>query len=526
MAIWDTISLGGPILADTYFGGGYEADYTQPLAGGIVGTQQGFDGDPFNFTYPTDGQYKLGGHLTHIQFYATSYDHPHVSDQRNNEPIYYPHPAPAVPDPLTTLERRDGKLVLKGRPTTAAERNTFARVKGYYVGQNGQAATLAELNSRGIDYSDWDHRGGDFFHHLPADYMGAMVSTYNRRSLSYGRSMARITVPHGFRWNGATTDRRNLEGWFPAFWGLRSVQPRADLNNRQHSLDTYTPGNPGAGGLLEELDMLEAFGDPFIHITSHLYEDGNLRNPEAKTSSTGAAYKTSTAHQYNSSIGNDHPLGRDVFVEIGVDRFPTVYAYHINGVYVHLQPVPQYLGGPKIIYEPVDGVPYLPTLNPDDTVKRLGEQLYASNDQLAHPHYCDIFNIAQLPSFARTFREQDILNGNTTDYRVTDEMQIEWHIMKPLIDDQPDSKPYIDYTAGDDEFSSSGSGPGTGGYTGPASTPDTGTGTGTGTGDSPDFTVGPAAGGPVGTIYRSGGRYYIVKFLRDDGGYIAVPYDG
>ena len=472
MTAWADLFVGGPILTENAFGDGYELDTTKTLAGGIIGVQPGFSGDPFGgMTYPTDGDYKMGRHLQFHQNYATGYTpYEHVTDQSNNEQIFYPHPhTPALHSGfMDSFDVDGGDLLLKARPSTQAERDSWCRFKGYLIGLDGQAAkagylksiyTTAQLQAWGAgDLTDDDAEV--FFQNAPSDWVGAMLSTYNRHSASFARSGITFTVPAGGRLNGDGSDLSKVEGWFPAFWPLEDVPARCDINGRPHDLDTYTPGNPQAGGLLSELDGLELFATFLLHITSHLYKDGNLALGVVRATG-GRSHWEGSPVQYNTS--QTLVLTRDTPVTVTVDRFPPngafpgVICYGINGVVMFLQQMSDHLGAPKIVYEPVGGNrPYLPFVDPDTAlVTRLGTQTYAENGLPAYTHYCDIFNISQIASFSRPGLRDEILAGTAPSFRENETMRVSRHFIKPLIDDNPDSRPYINYTAGE----SGGSGP-------------------------------------------------------------------
>jgi len=469
---WANLVVGGAILPDSYFREGFRADFTKPLdggvnAGGILGTTPGFSGDPFNFTYPTDGQFKVGGHLHFHQNYATGYNHPFASDQRNKEPQYSPHfHGGGDPNPMSFFEVRDGKFILKARKLTMEEQS-WGRIKGFAIMENGREATYGWFAQNGgvpMDWAPGSPTGGDtelvYFFNMPAQYAAPMISTYNRASMSFGRSVARVIMPSGAKLDGNIDDLRNIEVWFPACWDLEDVPAKCDLNGRISS-STSTPGNPGAGGVLTELDQAEIFGyEQLIHITSHHYKDGN----------TGFV-TTENNHQVRKSkrIQTNHtppyPAVRAFkgqYFEPGVDRFPPyqgepgVICYHVNGIIHALYEMPRYMGEPKIIYDPVPEVPWLPQLNEDFTVKRLGSQTYAENGQPAYMHMCQIYNIAMSAGFVRR-QARSSLDGSgiaAPTFTDTDEMHIEWTRMDPLIDENPDSRPFIDYRAG--EFGGSG----------------------------------------------------------------------
>lgn len=471
MPAWDNLVVGGPILTENAFASGFEADFTKPLGGGIIGVQKGFDGDPFgDMTYPIDGQYKMGGHLQFHQRYATGYTpYEHVTDQRNNEQVAYRHPHTPGLDPnfLDTFDVSNGKLTLKARPTTQAERDSFARFKGYLIGPDGQSAKAGYLKAKfgTSTLNSWG--AGDlsndnapvFFQNAPSDWLCPMISTYNRKSLSYGRSGIVFTAPAGARIVGDSNDLSNVQGWFPAFWPLEDVVAGTDINGRPHDLDTYTPGNPQAGPLLSELDGLEFFATFLLHITSHLYKDGNLSLGSVKTTGGRAHWEGRTV-QYNT--GQTLVLSRDTPIHVTVDRFPPfgtspgVICYGINGVVMYLQEMPDYLGRPKIVYEPVGGDrPYLPYVDPNTAlVKRLGTQTYAENGLPAYAHFCDIINISQIASFSRPSVRDAVLNNTAPSFRENETMVIDRHYMKPLGEDNPDSRAFIDYEAG--EFGGSG----------------------------------------------------------------------
>lgn len=507
---WAGLAVGGPILADSYFSNGFEADFSKPLDGGsnadgILGTTPGHQGDPFNFTYPTDGQFKVGGHLQFHQNYATGYQYPYASDQRNKEPNHYVHfHGGDNPDPMSFFEIRNGKLVLKARQVTDPEQS-WARIKGFAIQENGIEATYDWFAANGGVPADWapDSLTGAgtqpvYFRNMPARYASTMISTYNRCSMSFGRSMARVMMPFGAKANGSTTDLNNIEAWFPAFWDLEDVPALCDLNGRAITSETVTPGNPGAHGILTELDQIELFGyEPNIHITSHMYTEGK----EGYFTSVGPTQLRRVNHD---QVNHTPPYPavsavRGQFLEVGVDRFPSYgtepgkIVFHINGVIHAIRDMPAYIADPKIMYDPYSSVSYLPQLNGDWTVKRLGSQVYEDGNP-AYAHFCQIFNIGMSAGFVRSQAASNLDNGTAPSFAEQEEMQIEWTVMKPLIDENPDTKPFIDYKAGDFGGSSSTQvgpvinsgtvGEGATGYTPPVTTPTTPV---TPTGDNPYF---------------------------------------
>lgn len=471
---WDTLTIGGDILADSYFGGGYESDFTQPLDGGILGTAPGYSGDPFNFTYPTDGQFKMGEELQCHQNFATGYQHPWTSDAVNKQDNHYVHPHNGNPDPLAMYEKRDGKLVLKGRLATEAD-SAWARIKGYEIDTTGAEATYDFLIANGGIDPTWAPAPASgnqiqYFFNKPAKFITTKISTFNRRSMSFGRSAARVQVPVGARATGTTTDVRNIDTWFPAIWDLEDVPARCDINGRFHTKDTYTPGNFGAGGVKHELDQGEFFGysDTELHITSHHYTPGqpqffnNRTGNDGLPITTGERFRTQVNHvgagRVDLSTPAYPPIGniRGQWLEIGVDRFPpggVVYpngliCYHVNGIVRAMYHMPAYLGQPKKIYEPVATVPYVPRMDLNTGVIILGEQAY-DNGQPAYMHWCQVLNIATNAGFTRVQAVPALNAGTAPSFSENEEMVIEWIIMKPLIDENPDSRPYIDYMAGD-----------------------------------------------------------------------------
>ena len=486
---WDGLKVGDDQLSDVYFGTGYESDFTKPLdgganAGGIIGTTKGYSGDPFNFTYPTDGQFKLGGHLQCHQTYATGYAYPNASDQRNKETQHYVHPHGDNPDPLALFEVRDGKLVMKARPVLEAER-AWATVKGYAQNKQGNEANLTFLNGEGIDYSSWGISNPDqtegalaHFRNMPADFLCPMISKYNRQSMSFGYTGCRVMVPVGARATGSTDDLRNIDTWFPAFWDLEDVPARCDINGRWHTKDTFTPANVGAGDNLNELDIGEFFGysNTQVHITSHTYvegqqgyiidiidADGNKtqarRIPQTQTNHTG----TNRADQSTPSYPSIAAL-RGQFVELGIHRFPPggtdfpngVIMYLVNGKIVAQFHMPEYMGKPKYIYEPVATRTYYPFLEKDFSVRKLGVQAYEDGSP-AYMHFCPILNIATNAGFTRSQAKSYVDSGHAPVFAENEEMIVEWMVMKPLIDENPDAYPFIDYTEG--EFGGSGDNP-------------------------------------------------------------------
>ena len=475
---WDGLQVGDDILSDTYFGGGHESDFTKPLDGGandggVLGTTKGYSGDPFNFTYPTDGQYKLGGYLQCHQNYATSYHYPNASDQRNKETQHYVHPHGSNPDPLAQFEISGGNLVMKARPATAADAD-WATVKGYIQNSKGYEATYGELKAElGTIPAGWgpsdvaltDNALGHF-QNLPADFICPMISTYNRRSMSFGRSACRVKVPVGARARGATSDLRNIDTWFPAIWDLEDVPARCDINGRWHDKDTYTPGNVGAGGVLNELDQGEFFGysSTELHVTTHHYTDGgsgylqSVEGTQVRRTRMNSPVNHTGSNRVDQSTPAYPDLGalRGQWLEIGVDRYPAggqefphgVIVYWVNGKVVAMYAMPEYMSQPKIIYEPVATVPYIPFLNEDYTVKRLGQQAY-DDGKPAYTHWCQILNIATNAGFTRSQAVSALNNDTAPSFNENETMEVEWIIMKPLIDENPDSRPFIDYTAGD-----------------------------------------------------------------------------
>lgn len=468
MAFWDTLQIGDDIPPDSRFAGGYESDFSKPLGGGILGTAKGFDGDPFGgMTFPHDGDYKMGSHLQFHQRYATGYiGREHVTDQRNNEQIAYRNPHTPILDPnyLDSFAKESGGLTLKARPSTTTEQNTWCQFKGYLIGANGQAGKSLYLRNKfgRQNLIDWgasvtsvdDDNATPFLQQAPSPIVSSMISTYNRHSMSFGRSMARFTVPFGAKIGGSAGDSSDVLAWFVAYWSLEDVVASTDINSRLHALDTYTPGNPSAGNRLSELDQLELFWDQKIHITSHLHFDGDTSRGGVKTLNGKQVWRSDTK-QINTSQPSSLIVARDVYIEAGNDRYPPSAAYpnglivyHINGKVRALQPMSPYMGQPKIVYEPIGGVyPYLPYVDPNTAlVKRLGTQQYDNGDP-AYQKYCDIFNISDVASFARPSAYAAALNSTAPSYRDNETMKIDFHIMKPLVDDNPDSRPYIDYTA-------------------------------------------------------------------------------
>ena len=475
---WDGLEVGDDILSDVYFGGGHEADFTKALdgglhQGGIIGTSKGFAGDPYNFTYPTDGQFKLGTHLQCHQQYATSYHFPNASDQRNKETQHYVHPHGSNPDPLAQFEVSGGKLIMKARPATIEDAD-WATVKGYVQTSTGREATygqlIAEMGEIPAGWGPTDvaltEGALGHFQNLPADFICPMISTYNRRSMSFGRSACRVKVPVGARARGATTDLRNVDTWFPAIWDLEDVPARCDINGRWHDKDTYTPGNVGAGGVLNELDQGEFFGysNTQMHVTTHHYEDGgtgyvqNVGGTQVRRTQMVSPVNHTGSGRVDQSTPAYPDLGslRGQWLEIGVDRYPAggqqfphgLIVYWVNGKVVAMYAMPEYMSQPKIIYEPVATVPYIPFMNEDYTVKRLGQQAY-EDGQPAYTHWCQIFNIATNASFTRSQAVSALNSDTAPSFNENETMEFEWIIMKPLIDENPDSKPFIDYTAGD-----------------------------------------------------------------------------
>lgn len=475
MAFWSNLQIGDPIPPESAFGGGFEADYSKPLGGvgGILGTARGYDGDPFGgMTYPRDGQYKMGSHLQFHQNYATGYQYPWVSDQRNNEQIVYRHPHSPDLDPnfLDSYEVRNGELVMKVRPTTQAERDSWARFKGVKVGADGQSATAAYLKAKfgestllswGASQSALNNDNGTvFLQNAPSDHLGNMISTYNRKSISFGRSGMIAIFPSGAKIDGDPNDRSNIYGWFPAFWELEDVQARTDINDRLHTLDTYTPGNVGAGGNLTELDILELFGKDKLDVTSHLYNDGYTAKGGAQTTGGRRHWRSNTVAAFTSQTAR---ILKDTYAHLTCDKYPPIdgdpgkIIYGLNGFIVWIEDMPRVLGEPKIDYEPVSELggdrAYVPYVHPDTALaRRLGIQRYESNGQPAYTHMCNIINVAQIASFSRAFLYQDFLNNNLQAYREQDELIIQRHYMHPLLDDNPDSRPFIDYEAGETAY--------------------------------------------------------------------------
>jgi|GEM_PF-2324099 len=510
---WDALVIGGSILPDSTFGGGWELDTSQPLDGGVIGTQPGYSGDPFNFNYNTDGQLKLGGYLQCHQNYATSYHYPHVSDQRNKEPQHFVHPHHGNPNPLDLFEIDGGHLVMHARKALPSEQ-AWARIKGYLIDNNASEATYGYLAAHGGISDDWAPSNPGrpsselaFFNNLPSEYIAPMVSTANRRSMSFGRAATRAMLPVGARSRGPTSDARNVDTWFPAIWELEDVPARCDLNGRLHSLDTYTPGNPGAGDVLNELDPLELFGysNTDIHITSHHYEDGRPGSLVSRAGVDGSPvnyYRGERVQTNHTPPYASIPGLRGQWVESGVDRFPPsagwptgLICYWINGVVQALYPMPSYLGFPKAIYEPLDNLPYIPRLDSDYSPIRLGSQQYDDGSP-AYTHWFSIWNIAMSAGFTRTQAASAINSGTAPSFSESESMRIDWAIMQPLLIDNPDTRPLIDYTAGD----FGGSGDGVGEYIGGVSG-ETGGTPGT-PGASFDTSFGPGSGSSLATEER------------------------
>lgn len=482
MAFWDTLNVGDPIPdLNTYFIGGYESDYTQPLGGGILGTTIGYQGDPFGgMTYPTDGQYKMGPHLQLHQTYATGYiGRVHVTSQVNNEQNHYrqPHTPGLDPNYLSSYANPGGHFRILARQSTQAEQDAFCQFKGYLLGSNGQAGKSLYLRNKfgrqtlldwGAAASAVDNNDATpFFHEAPAHLLSGQASTLNRKSMSFGRTQARLTAPFGARIVGPQDgDLSRVQAYFPAYWTLEAPVAGTDLNTRQHAADTHTPGNPSAGGQLPELDSLELFWDDTVHVTSHLHFDGDLTRGGVQVLNGKSTWRSDTK-LLNTVQNPVKKMVRDVHAEVGHDRYPPsagypngVIMYHFNNAIIAIQPMSPYMGQPKILYEPIGGeYPYLPYVDPNTAlVRRLGTQVYADGNP-AYMKYYDLFNIADLASFARIQAYNAVVAGTAPSYRENEVMDVDWHIMKPLNPDfNPDTNPFVDHTAG--EFG--GSGPGTG----------------------------------------------------------------
>ena len=473
---WAGLQVGDDILPEAFFAPGWHSDFSKELdggvnAGGILGTTPGYDGDPFNFNYNTDGQFKVGSHLQFHQNYATGYQYPHASEQLNLEPHHYVHfhgrdAADANPDPMSFFEKRNGHLVMKARPVTEEEK-VWARLKGNSIDEDANSATYDWWAANGGVPSEWrpDSETGAgaapvYFRSMPADYASTMLSTYNRRSMSFGRSMARVIVPFGAKITGEIEDLRNIQAWFAAVWDLEDVPPMCDINGRQHDLDTHTPGNINAGDVLSEFDKFENFGsNAEMEVTSHLYELG-IRG----TSGNGGGL---IDLRQGRTVQTDHTpphlqgqLMRNVAIEIGMDRFPAygnepgVLVYHINNKIVAIKLMPWYLSDPKILYQKHPFRTYTPVLKADFTPARLGSQVYDDGNP-AYTHFCQIFNTAMSAQFVRRLARDRLLEGTVPDFNENEEFTIEYTRMSPLIDENPDTRPLIDYTVGDFGGSSS-----------------------------------------------------------------------
>jgi len=280
--------------------------------------------------------------------------------------------------------------------------------------------------------------------------------------MSFGRSMSRVRVPLGARLRGDLSDLRNIDCWFPAVWDLEDVPARCDINGRLHDRDTYTPGNVGAGGILTEFDLYEHFGtDRIPRATTHYYKDDT--DTYNITDDAGNILRTHNGIQKEkhfeglpASLVPEWVKGQ--FYTVGLDRFPPVgdkpgkMVYHVDYKVIAIFDMPASVGQPKIVYQPLADIPYLPTIAPDGKVVRLGSQLY-ENGQPAFPHYFQIWNIAVNAGFTRQKARDDFgrnVNPHVNDFGSENgEMEIEYTQMRPLIDENPDSRPFINYRAGE-----------------------------------------------------------------------------
>lgn len=454
-APWDSIVVGSQKLADSVFDDWYYTDFSAPLTD-LFGLDAGYG--------TTDGEFRLGDYAAWNQSYATSAAYPGSTNMRNLETQYYRGPHGADPDPLGCFSQAGGKLRMETHETTAGEA-AWSRVKGFYITPDGTPASTAwmQANYPGGIPADWAPVNESFelqFLNMPSEHTAAMFSTLNRRTMSFGRYSARIRFPTGARGAaGFEADRRLVKTTFPAFWLLQHIPYGHDLNGEPFdpinaSDPTHPPGNQAANGVHPELDIVEVYGyDKALHQNYHYHVNGN-------TYIDGAGQPRAINRSLASSTAVTNV--RD-WVEVGADVTPGKIMYWINDTVTSMIQTPASISEPLLHYVPNPSAPFLPNLNPDQTVQSDGIQQH-SDGSPRYMQFMSIFNIAHSAHFTRGFA-QSYLQSNPSSvpaYLDPDYMDVEWFAMQPLAVENPDQHRTTDWRTGEQGGAGTGSGTGSG----------------------------------------------------------------
>ncbi len=433
MAVWDSISVGDPVIAESHFGDGFRDDFdsldieTSSTPGNRTGKwKKGFihaNMAQNGFTYGSDEGNRAGDNFVHA---AINYETAVYDDTRK--------PNPSGWSPFSVS---GGVLTITSRPVDAGDAAEYewARVKTPLVDASG--------NYVGDSY---DAR---------AKYVSGMLSTYGRFALSFGRFRARVKTPYGA--DGSSSDIRQNSAIFPAaLWSLQDIPYDADINGEPlaSANTTYRPARPNGGGILHEIDGDENFGESAtsIHQTVHAHPAG-------------------TAQGSSDSDPLTIPIGKNLrseWRESGYDVFPDRIAFFVDGVYTHVVSTTDEIQNGLPLYAVDSAEPYNPVMTSANTAEVVGRQQHpdGSTRYMRHVLIC---NLARDGLYPRQLARQIVQAGNSLPAHAdTVSVEIDYIEARPLLTDNPDTLPMsINGVA----TAADGSTAGTGTETGTASLP-------------------------------------------------------